>query len=136
MTERPRAGLDARDLACVRMTVEPRERLHEVRELVFREEAAARQRDVESRRTVALAQDEAVPLRVVGLARVEPEHAVVERGQDVGRRQVAADVPESGGVYHLDVAAASLLRELPQPGHVADSAGLEHSRFYSSDPRN
>ena len=64
VAERAGVGLHARDLGAVRVAVERGQRRHERLELGAREEAAVRERRVQRAGAVALAQDEAVALRV------------------------------------------------------------------------
>src|SRR4051812_16395712 len=52
---------------------------------------------------MALAEDEAIPLGVVGTFRVDVEDCSEEGGEDVDGREVATDVPEPGAPDHVQV---------------------------------
>ena len=103
------------------------------------------QRRVERRRRVTLAEDEAVPLRVVRAPRVDAQDGVVQDGQDVERRELAADVAEARLVDHAQVAQPSLggqsaqLEDLPRARircpRGARRPGSVRSRLSVSLPR-
>jgi hypothetical protein len=54
---------------------------------------------------VSFAQDEPVTFRMVRRGGIDPEHVEVQRRQDVGTRQVAARMPETGCVRHAQAGA-------------------------------
>jgi hypothetical protein len=113
--------LHARDLGAVRVAVERRQRGRERLERGPREEAAQRERGVERAGRVALAKDAAIAFRCVRPERVHVEHRAVERGQDVGHGEVAADVPEARSADHLQIRQPDLARQVGQrPGDVRD----------------
>ena len=62
--------------------------------------------------TVALGQDEPVALGIGRVLRVDVEHRAVQRGQDVGDGEVAADVAQLRPADHLDVRQAHLPSQL------------------------
>ena len=61
---------------------------------------------------MALAEDETVAQGRLRLCRVEFQHGEEQRCQDVGDREIAANVTEAGAADHLDHAPADVGRLL------------------------
>src|ERR1700675_1288268 len=59
---------------------------------------------------MALAQDETISLRFLGVGGIETKHTEIERRQDVGDRHVAAWMPLLGTVDHSERKAPDLTR--------------------------
>ena len=76
------------------------------KQLLFREEAAQRERRVQGAAAVALAQDEAVAFRPLRTRGIDLEDAAVEHGQKVRHRKRAADVGRLCGGDHFHGLAA------------------------------
>src|SRR4051794_14136267 len=66
---------------------------------------------VQGARRVALAQDEAVPLRVARPGRVHVEDGAIQGRQDVDDREIAADVSQAGAPDHFQVGQADTTRQ-------------------------
>ena len=125
----------------VRVALEPRVGAVEGQQLLDREVAAQRHRRVQPDRGVALGQDEAVAVRPGGLVGSDPQLVEVQRGQHVGGRQRAAQVPGAGvvdGPDHLDPDPA---RRPPAGGRArpASTAGpigaaAHGGSFFSYEP--
>ena len=90
VAERPAGDLDARDERPVGVVAERRVEAAEAGERLDRNEALGREHGVVRRRPVALGEQEPVALRIVGIARVDAEHAVVEHPEHVEGRERAA----------------------------------------------
>ena len=63
---------------------------------------------------MALAEHEPVPVGVMRSTRVDAQDAEVERGQDVDRRELPADVPQPGLVDHAQVTQPDARRTAAQ----------------------
>jgi hypothetical protein len=79
----------------VRVPLQPRVRRVEGVELGNREEATHREHGVERDRGVSLAEDEAIPLRPVGVAGIDVHLIEVERDENVGRRERSTEMSGS-----------------------------------------
>ena len=62
---------------------------------------------------MALAEDEAVPLRRAGICGVNPQHR-----KEIADREVAADVTKLSAPDHLNNTPANVLRMAPKPFHA------------------
>ena len=132
------------------MAVERGQRRGEGVQLVPGEEAAVRQGGVQRSRRVTLAEDQPVTLGEQRMHRIDVKYGCVQGHQDVGDREVAAEVTEPGPVDHLQVVAADAaghlaqnrrglrrcqLREPGAQGREAASSGRisrHHVNIYSS----
>ncbi len=100
LPERAGRDLDPRRAPHVRVALELGADLAEPHEVLEREVGVLRERRVLDRRRMALAEDEAVALRPVRVVRVVAKDPVVERGDDVGRRQRGVEVAGLGDREH------------------------------------
>ena len=89
VAERAAGDLDAGDERAVGVIAEPRVEAAEVGEALDVDEALGGEDGVVRRRAVALGEQEAVALGIVGLARVDAQDAVVEDPEHVERRERA-----------------------------------------------
>src|SRR5690606_6198462 len=69
-------------------------------------------------RRVALAHEEAVPVRPRGLATADGHHVIVERGKDLGRREDGRIVPDLGDLDEADGLEPHEARLLAQAGDL------------------
>ena len=92
------------------MTLETGRKASEGRELVGGEKPAARKGRVQQRGGVALGEEEAVPIRPLGVRRVDPKMVEVERGDDLGSREAPSEVPAFRLVNDLEDPDPELLR--------------------------
>ncbi len=81
------------------------------------EKAALSQRSVHGHAGVALAEDEAVASRRLGLRRVHVEHLTVEHGNDIADGQRAGDVRSLGAVHHMQRLNAHAAGQCDGVGH-------------------
>ena len=63
---------------------------------------------------MSFAQDKTVALGQVGLCRINVQHRVKQRHQDVRDREVTTDVTNSGSVYRCDELAADMEADVMQ----------------------
>ena len=100
LAERAGGDLDAGGLVHVRVALEVRADLAQAHQVLEREVAVVGERGVLDRRGVALAEHEAVALGPLRVARIVAQDAVVERGEDVRRRQRRVEVAGLGDGEH------------------------------------
>jgi hypothetical protein len=84
------------------------------REFRHRKEAPLRQRHIENRACMSLAENEPVPLVPAGPARVDVELVEIQRGHDLGRGQGAPGMPLASVVDHFQGVDPQLARRLYQ----------------------
>ena len=71
---------------------------------------------------MAFAQDEAIPVGPIGARRIDVQDAQVKRREDVGRREIAARVAQSGAVEHLQISPPQRVRALGEDVGVVNHA--------------
>ena len=128
--------------------LQPRQRVHvgvalqagvggvERLQLVDREVAAHGENGVEGDRGVPLAEDEAIPLRPIGLAGVDAHLIEVEGHQEIGGGQRPAEVPGSRVVDGLHDQLARLDAQAAQLGEGRAGADLLGTRGGAMDDRH
>lgn len=73
---------------------------------------------VQSGGAVALRQDEAVPVRVLGVLGIHPHHIEIQNSQNVHGRERAAQMPGRTVVDHVQAQKPPLGRDDFQPTHI------------------
>ena len=77
-------------------------------QILDREEAAICKRSIKARRGMALGEDEAVALRVLGVLRVDPQLPVIQVSKQVRSGQASAGMAGLGSMGGLDHAHTDL----------------------------
>ena len=114
------------DLVAIRMAVQLRQRLHVGVELLRRKEPALGQRRVQRRRRVALAEDEAVAIRIARRLGLQPQDVEIQHREDVRAREVAARMPHARLVHHAQAGAPD------PPGALQDADLATSAHIYAS----
>jgi hypothetical protein len=83
------------------------------------DESAQRERGVDPRAGVSLAQDEAIAVLPVGPRRIQTQDPGIEHRQRVRAREHGADVRAAAGVRHAQRMAPDLESHGPRIGHQA-----------------
>ena len=87
------------------MTAQGRQWRHVLFEQGRAEKPGRGKRGVEHPRAVALAHDKAVPVGQLGATRVDVQHGQEQDRNDISRREVPSNVPQTGSFDHLQVAS-------------------------------
>ena len=126
LAERAGGHVDARGVVHVRVALQAAADVAQRLELLNGEEPAARENGVERGGRVALGEDEAVAVGLVGIGRVDVHVLEVQVGQDVRDGQRPAGVARLGGVNAGNDAATDLVRDASQllVGHSASLSSV------------
>ena len=84
------------------MTIKARAGLNKGRQLINGKITGTGHYGVKRYGTVALAHDESITFRVMRLFGIVLQHMKIEAAQNIGHRQVTADVAHSGGTDRLN----------------------------------
>ena len=77
-------------------------------QILDREKSAIGKRGIKARRGMALGEDEAVALRILGVLRVDPQFPVIQVSKQVRSRQASAGMAGLGSMGGLDHAHTDL----------------------------